>query len=406
MSLFCATFASIMSNILYIVLAVCILLVMVLIHELGHYVAGRILKFKITEFSIGFGKAIFSKVNKRGEKISLRIFPLGGYCAFKGEGDDDEEGETSVVEESDKSKVIANEINDIAEGKETQIESIEKVTKKYDPELFNNQKPWKRIIVYLAGVTFNFLSAIIFTFILLVSFGYDIQQVKTFDADYAHLYNISQNADENLQVGDVIRTVNGIKVNFATSGNLPQLLIKADASELVTLGIERNGKDMQVKIKLEEKFETDANNNKVRKVVTGFETQSYKLPFFEALGKSVTTALGFAWIVLKGFWQIITGQVALNQLGGPISTIGMISSATKQSFANIFVMLPLFSANLAIFNAFPIPALDGAHVVFTTIEWIRGKPINRKIEGYIHVFGLLALFAFVIVIDIIHLVTG
>ena len=75
---------------LYILLAIVILLFMVLVHEFGHYIAGRILKFKITEFSIGFGKAIFSKKNKRGELISLRIFPLGGYCAFAGEGDDEE----------------------------------------------------------------------------------------------------------------------------------------------------------------------------------------------------------------------------------------------------------------------------------------------------------------------------
>ena len=83
--------ANVFSSILYIVLAIIVLLTMVLIHELGHYVAGRILGFKIEEFSIGFGKAIFQKTNKRGEKISLRIFPLGGYCAFLGENDDDEE---------------------------------------------------------------------------------------------------------------------------------------------------------------------------------------------------------------------------------------------------------------------------------------------------------------------------
>ena len=73
---------------LYILLAIVILLFMVLVHEFGHYFIGRMLKFKITEFSVGFGKAIFQKTNKRGEKISLRIFPLGGYCAFAGEDEE------------------------------------------------------------------------------------------------------------------------------------------------------------------------------------------------------------------------------------------------------------------------------------------------------------------------------
>ena len=102
--------------ILYIFLAIVILLVMVMVHEFGHYVVGRMLNFKITEFSVGFGKAIFSRKNKRGELISLRIFPLGGYCAFAGEDETNEK----------------------------------------DKDAFNNQKPWKRILVFLAGVTFNF----------------------------------------------------------------------------------------------------------------------------------------------------------------------------------------------------------------------------------------------------------
>ena len=77
-----------MSYILYLIIAIFILLFMVLVHEFGHYIVGRMLNFKITEFSIGFGKALFSRVNKRGEKISLRVFPLGGYCAFEGEDEE------------------------------------------------------------------------------------------------------------------------------------------------------------------------------------------------------------------------------------------------------------------------------------------------------------------------------
>ena len=113
---------------LYIVLAIVILLFMVLIHEFGHYCVGRMLNFKINEFSVGFGKALISRKNKRGELISLRIFPLGGYCAFDGEEDGD----------------LTN------------------------PNSFNNQKPWKRILVFLAGVTFNFATAVIFSLILLI----------------------------------------------------------------------------------------------------------------------------------------------------------------------------------------------------------------------------------------------
>ena len=109
----------------YILIAILVLLFMVLIHELGHYIAGKVLKFKINEFSVGFGPKIFQKKNKSGELISLRVFPLGGYCAFEGETEENKD----------------------------------------NPEAFNNQKPWKRLIVLFMGAFFNFLSAIIFAVI-------------------------------------------------------------------------------------------------------------------------------------------------------------------------------------------------------------------------------------------------
>ena len=96
-----ATFGDVMLKILYVIIAIVVLLTMVLIHEFGHYIVGRWLGFTITEFSIGFGKALWQKKNKRGELISFRIFPLGGYCAFLGEGGEDQE--------KDKSKDDSNE---------------------------------------------------------------------------------------------------------------------------------------------------------------------------------------------------------------------------------------------------------------------------------------------------------
>ena len=113
--------------IFYILLAIVVLLLMIMIHETGHYVAGKILKFKINEFSIGFGPKILQKKKKNGELISLRAFTLGGYCAFEGESEDGS----------------------------------------LNPEAFNNQKPWKRLIVLFSGAFFNFLSAILFSFVLL-----------------------------------------------------------------------------------------------------------------------------------------------------------------------------------------------------------------------------------------------
>ena len=352
-----------------------------MIHETGHYLAGRLLKFKINEFSIGFGKAIFSKVNKRGEKFSIRIFPLGGYCAFEGE-------------------------NENGDGK--------------NPEAFNNQKPWKRIIVLFAGAFFNFLSAIIFSFILLVSFGYDIYQVKNDPSIY----------NSNLQQGDVIYSVDGKDVNFATNGTLSTLLSKAEDKNNITLTIKRYNEEakqdemLDVVVSLKPKFKEGINlsnysveeiedttnkdiydfdeNGKLKHTVA--DLGLYRRPFLEALGGAFSLAIFMAWAVLKSLWMLITFQIPINQIGGPITTVAMIATYTQTSIVNLFVLVPLISANLAMFNLIPFPALDGAQIVFTGIEWIIKRPINEKVKNIINTVGLFALLGFVIIVDILHFV--
>ena len=115
-------------------------------------------------------------------------------------------------------------------------------------------------------------------------------------------------------------------------------------------------------------------------------------------------AVGLAWIVLKSLWLLITFQLPLSQIGGPLTTIETIASFTQANLANVLILIPLISANLAVFNILPLPSLDGSHVMFTMIESIRKKPIKREVENMIHTVGLLVLFAAVILIDILHFV--
>ncbi len=413
MSFLCAGF---FSTVLYVFLAICILLLMVLIHEFGHYVVGRMLGFKINEFSIGFGKAIFSKTNKRGEKISLRIFPLGGYCAFEGEGDDeDDDVKTEKTDKTDKKQEdkkvetknlnvdkketteIINEINEITT---SDVDSI-KTKKQYNKDAFNNQKAWKRLLVYGAGVFFNFLSAIIFSFILLVSYGYDIPQAKLLSAGEVQglqdrtilIYSTKLNQD------DVIVKVNGHRISILT-GTLSEQLSNIEPNTDFTITVKSNNQEREIVVQYtvynEEEGITDYSNL--------YSMQPYRHSFFEALGRSFEISIGFAWVLLKGFWQIITGQIAFSQLGGPISTIGMITTITQSGLMNFLILLPLLAANLAVFNFLPIPALDGSHALFTLLELIFGKPVvSRKVENYIHFYGLLVLLLFVIVVDIVHI---
>ena len=125
--LICASFSEVMTTIGYILIALCCLMFMVIVHEFGHYIAGKILGFKINEFAIGFGPKLFSRTNKKtGEVFSIRALPLGGFRAFEGE---DEENPS--------------------------------------PNAFNNKSPWRRLIVLVSGVLFNFVFGVITAAILM-----------------------------------------------------------------------------------------------------------------------------------------------------------------------------------------------------------------------------------------------
>ena len=409
-----------MSFILYLLLAVVILLFMVLVHEFGHYMIGRMLNFKITEFSVGFGKALFSRKNKRGELISFRVFPLGGYCAFEGEDE----------------------------------------TSQDNKDAFNNQAPWKRILVFLAGVTFNFATAVVFSLILLCTIGYDIPQIRKivstqdFTAKYeikniiGDPYTIDIPTEEQLQEGDVVISINGEKIDFAYGATYNDLIAEhakafngdvyylvQDESKLMVdfdekesdksplsqeefeskavmkAIVKRDGEYVDVKIPFYRvevaKLDSDG------KVVEGesefvyvwnTSVKAYVHSFTEGIKRAVPFAFGLAFTVLKSFWLLITFQLPISAIGGPITTISTIATVTQASLSNILLLIPLISANLAVFNILPLPALDGSHVVFTTIEAIRKKPLKRSVENMIHNIGLIILFGAVILIDILHFI--
>lgn len=404
----CATFGSIMMNLLYIVIAIVVLLTMVLIHELGHYVVGRLLGFTIVEFSIGFGKALWQTKNKRGEIISLRIFPLGGFCAFLGESDDDEDEKQprsnldqtnadQIVDAKPDEQEVKNSLESTENAQKTKKKQLEPIT---EGVKFNDQKPWKRILVYFAGVTFNFISAFIFAFIFLFVGGYDGYLLSPTEGYNVQYYSIETNQVlGELQQDTLVYAINGTEINYARGQVFASLV--ADNAESIVLTIDDNGTKLDVKIYRDQ---TDADGNDVFGI--NYTTVNIGYGFVEVLRDFIPFTLSISVLILKAFWQIITGQIALNQLGGPISTISQMTQVASYGFANFMYLLPLLAANLAIFNILPLPGLDGGHVVFTTIEWIRGKPIKRKVENAIHGWGIICLFAFVIIIDIIHMITA
>lgn len=361
--------ANVGKTVLSVLLAILILLAMICVHEFGHFIAGRILGFKINEFAVGFGPRIFKRKGKKhGTVFSLRAFPLGGFCAFEGEDDDEN-----------------------------------------DPDAFNNKSPWKRIIVLISGALFNYLLALVFIIICFFSFGqacYKIGSVLP-DENYAIEYC--------LQEGDVILGIEGRGVYFSTDIVAP--LKGKKQGDTVMVEVLRGGEKLKTQIVLREDCDAK-NSSQTGKVWKSLGCDTYvaedgnlywdvgsenvRFSFFENIGRSFVYSFKTAGAIFRVLGELLTGNLSISAMGGPITTIKVTSQLAAQGVQSFLQVAAYIGVNLAVFNLLPIPALDGSKVVFCLIEWIFKKPVPRKIEAIIHAVGIVLIFAFAIVVDILQ----
>lgn len=367
--LFLASFGEVMSTIGYVALAVLILLVMITVHEFGHYVAGKIFGFGIDEFAIGFGPKLFSHERKSGERFSVRLLPIGGFCAFRDEDQDSQ-----------------------------------------DPTAFNNKKWWQRIIVLVSGALMNYLLALV---VIMVMFGvYGQTALVTYKTDAPP---VGIESEYCFSDRDIILKANGNNVYLTT--DLMDAIENKKAGDIVNFTVRRAGKDIDVKIKLRAdtdfnnvedmakmysalgiSFDTDENGAMVN---GGLYSTSIKLGFFQLIGRSFEYSFTLALSIFKVLGQLITGALGISSLGGTVTTIAVTADAIKiGGFRYLLNMAGFIGVNLAVFNLLPIPALDGSRVVFTAIEGVRKKPLNRRVEGIIHTVGLFLLLLFAVVVDL------
>ncbi len=364
-----ASFGEALSYVGYIALAVFVLLVMITVHELGHYISGKILGFGIEEFAIGFGPKIFSRKKKDGEVFSVRLLPIGGFCAFKGED-----------AESD------------------------------DPTAFNNKKPWQRIIVLISGALMNYLLALL---IIVIMFGvYGQNALMTYAVEDATPVYTSEQSFQNR---DVIIKANGQNVYLTT--DLMNAVKDKEQGELIPFTVRRAGKDVQINVKLREntnfanlednvrllkalgiKYVTDEQGNLT---AMGLATTGLRMGFFKTIAMSFEYSFKLAVSIFMVLGQLITGALGISSIGGTVTTISVTANAVKiGGIRNLLNIASFIGVNLAVFNLLPIPALDGCRVVFTAIEGIRKKPISRRVEGLIHTVGFVLILMFAVFIDL------
>lgn len=362
-----------------IIVAVLILVVMITVHEAGHYTAGKILKFGVDEFSIGFGPALFKRKNARtGELFSIRAVPLGGYCMFTGE----EEEAASLP---------------LADGENIGDVRDEKSRSTGVP--FTKMAPWKRIIVLVAGPLMNYILALLCIMVLFFASGqYEYKIYGVAEGDYPAAYS--------LQEGDIITSVDGGDM-YVLADYVSALSGKKEGDK-VDITVIRDGTEEKIEVILrcdaDFKNLSDTDTLLGALGVTAMGGTPVRFGFFQTIGRSFVYSAKLGGTILQTLGELLTGKLGLSAMGGPITTISVTSQYATRSFASFLEISATIGVNLAVFNLLPIPALDGSKVVFTVIEWIRKKPINRKVESVISAAGFILMIGFAVLVDILHFI--
>ena len=425
-------FTEIMTSALGIVLAIVILLAMVTIHEFGHYLAGKWLGFKINEFSIGFGPALFKKRSKKtGELFALRVIPLGGYCAFDGEDEEGEEEKQKKAEEEQPFEEFPEDTQTENEGgvsestitektfREESLQEVSETKKEEYPEpkgkMFNDQAPWKRIIVLIAGATMNYLLALFLIIIMFACCGQPIyrvvapEEIVTASADSGEDVYGNTDGKYALLTGDLVEDINGKRIYLVT--DFIDALNGKKAGEEVRLGVLRknekgNYQKTTVIVTLPEdaNFKSSSDTSLICRllgVTTGLKGEPVKQGW-RSVPRAFEYSVKVGGVILRTLGELLTGKLGLESMGGPVTTIKVASEEASGGLFRFLNIAAFIGVNLAVFNLLPVPALDGCKVIFCIIEWIRKKPVNRNVEAIIHFIGIIALFAFAILVDILQ----
>lgn len=377
-----ASFSGVWNSAWPIIVAILLFLVMIVIHELGHFVAAKLLGVKVNEFSVGFGPAIFKKQGKE-TLYALRLVPFGGFCAMEGED------ETSA-----------------------------------DSRAFCNKAPWRRFIIVAAGAIFNIIFGLILVaFLVIPQKSFESTAVASFGENYV------SGSEGGLQVGDEILEINGrnvntmfeINYNFTNiGGETQEMPVLTDGGKVLTdeegkpvmintLGVdvlvERNGEE----ILLEKVPFACENTDGMNYLLWDFDLQTVEKNFFTVLAEIFKTTLSYAKIVIWSLIDLLSGKFGLSAMGGPVAVTDQLGQAAQKGLSTLLPILCLITVNLGIFNLLPIPALDGGRLVFITAEMIFRRPVAKKYEPYVHAAGLILLLGLIGVVtinDIIRLIKG
>lgn len=327
-----------------IIIAILIFSIIIIFHELGHFLLAKANGIRVNEFCLGLGPTIIG-FTKGETKYSLKLFPIGGACMMEGE---DEESN--------------------------------------DNRAFGKKPVWARISVVAAGPVFNFIMAFVFAFILICNIGYDLPVLSDVSEGYPA-------EAAGMQAGDTIIKIDNSRIHFFRDISA---YTQFHPGETVMVTYERDGSRYETQI-------TPQYNEEYGYYMYGFQgsTKNTHGNVFENLKYSAYEVSYWIKVTLNSLRALITGQVGVNEMSGPVGIVNMIGDSYEQSVTQGYYMMILqmlyitifLSANLGVMNLLPLPALDGGRLFFMLIELVRGKRVDPDKEGMVHFVGMMLLFA-------------
>lgn len=325
---------------------------LIVIHELGHFIVAKLVGIKVHEFSLGFGLKLFG-VKRGGTSYNLRLFPLGGFVRMAGMDPEEE---------------VEDEAGD-----------------------FNKKTVFQRAMVIFAGPFMNFLLAA-----LIVAVIYMIEGIPVPTTTVDRLLDGGPAQTAGLEPGDRITAINGQQVS--DWGEMSDI-INDHPAQTVTLTIERAGQKQEIRLIT---IRDEQGLGKIG-IYPAYKMQS--LNIFDAMIKGIQYTGLVTVLIIKYIGLMITGQMPAD-LGGPVRIVLEIKKAVGFGISSLFQLAAFLNINLGLFNLFPIPALDGSRILFLAAEKLRGRPVDRAKENFIHLLGfglLLTFFVFVTYKDVLQI---
>lgn len=320
-----------------IIIAILFFELIIIVHEGGHFVAARLMKIKVNEFSIGMGPKIF-QFTKGDTTYSLRWILFGGYCQMEGESED------SDSENS-----------------------------------FSTKKVWQRIFVVIAGALMNLLLGFVIVAILVSSQSLvGTPTVAKFD-DKAVSSSV-------LMTGDTIKSIDGMRVYTPT--DVSTGLSRSD-DDTVDMTVLRNGKTVDLTVK----FNTEEYEGR-HYISMDFWLLGKDKTFANVIKSANMEWMSYARMVFLSVHDLIAGRYGMNDISGPVGAVSVVSSAVKTSVFSLLRISALLTINIGLFNLFPIPALDGWRLFLLAFEGIFKKKLPQKMEWIINGAGLILLLGF------------